>query len=444
MRRFDLSSWHMIAGDYWRTWVTYLAALVLGGTTVLASLGLFATPVAGPALPRPAHVAEVVSDHSPAAAVLGELISSAASMPSYQVRAWPNAATSADLTPVDPLDQYCTSTGPLSTSLTPMLARSVLLTYLDTPTPSSSQATGSQTSTATSTTLASQTLSIPVTLSAQALGAGLGPRGYQALLSEAASCAHGYLYSQTTYPGREFVAVVRLANSASLVVVVAQVADVVLTLSYAASPTYPLAQSATSAMSYLTSGLTTSLASVCANPTAPASDATRNPSQSDYHPYLVATTVYPPNSFTPPDMSLLNAAPPTVVVPPTGTVTTLPSPPTKPTVALSTSVMLPTRDTVGPGCGWAFTGATSPPTISPDPAKTQAALSVLEAAWTQWPQTVFAYLNALAQYNADLASYDAWLSTNPTTTTTTTSLPPSTSTSTTTTTVTSTTTTSKP
>lgn len=58
-----------------------------------------------------------------------------------------------------------------------------------------------------------------------------------------------------------------------------------------------------------------------------------------------------PELINPDDFTLINEAP-----------TTLPSPPTRPTLPTEHTYTYPTKDTAGPGCGWSFT-ATAPPNV---------------------------------------------------------------------------------
>jgi hypothetical protein len=173
------------------------------------------------------------------------------------------------------------------------------------------------------------------------------------------------------------------------------------------------------------------IASVCVNENAPLSASRRNPTQSDYRPYTTPIILTPPAKLTRPDLNLLNAPLPVVVPPPRGSITSPPTPPVVPTVALTATIGEPAKDTVGPGCGWAFTAMAAPPVASsalPLSVRKAAALARLEKSWTQWPTTVTAYLQAQALYLRDLASYTATIATTTTTTTTTTTIPTTTTT----------------
>ena len=339
---------------------------------------------------------------TPAAAILSSLL--AALPPGV------SAAPATQTTPPDPLLLACSATVPI----TPALVASQIV----------------------------QTPSGAVVLDLSAYGAGLGARARYLTHQALSSCGYDYALTDLSLPPPvSGYSASGTYSSTTYHAVIMGASDVSVELfSAAASPT----DMATLTGS-LASSLSASILSSCANPQAPPSDFRRNPSQSGYTGLLQSQPVSPPASATPPDPSLLDAPTPVVPTPPLGAVTALPSPPITPVVpALTATIWVPQTDTVGPGCGWSFTGQQAPSAPVVDVAAlTSGAVSRLEAQWSAWPAQVTSYLNARAQYQADLLSYQSWVAST-TTTTTTTSSTSTTTTSTTTTSTTSTTTTTVP
>ena len=253
----------------------------------------------------------------------------------------------------------------------------------------------------TSATLTSATATVMFRI--DAYPAGLGQRVVDRTAQLIGNCGSGYVTSSPAPPLNGFTASATGSNEA-----IFRQGDVVVTLiSFGGSPTDVLG---------LASSVSNTLASqvqpVCANINAPASDATLNPSQADYVAPTKTETVSPePGQGTPPAMSLLQKAPPTVATPPTGSVTSGPVEPTTPTIATSATVEIPVADPTGPGCGWAFSGQAvpTPPSASTISSIKQAALNSLVAKWSAWPATVSAYLQQLGTYNANEASYQAYV-----------------------------------
>ncbi len=390
--------------DHWRSAVTYLSVLPVAMLAALAALGFFLQPLSATA-PRVLANPSVVTantDPTPGAAVLAELLGQAATMPNFAQRAWPASAPDAGLLPVDPVGQTCAATRPLTPSLSPVLTRSSLLTLLNK-------------STTPVTTVAPLTLAV----SASVVGPGLGLRVFEARQSQATYCSGVYLVSTTTTPTPQFIATLSIPGATPIVEFVAVKSDVLVTVVVSAPYGTTTRTVGQTALSYLVDGLATSLAQVCADPQTSTALATRNPTQPDYVAPTRLETLTPPSTFTTPDLSLVTAPPPTAAVPALGTVITAPTAPVIPTVELSATALVSAPDVTGPGCGWAFTGQVSAalPTTSHSSAA-QAALTILEAEWSNWPVTVATYLSALATYHADLISYNRWQSTTTTSTTT--------------------------
>ena len=275
--------------------------------------------------------------------------------------------------------------------------------------------------------------SLEVVVDVNVYGAGLGGRVLARTLRQTEACAGVYVQSTSPNGLDGFVASSNDVQGSSILEVTARVGDVVFSL-YGFPTAYQSAWSSTMALALIVlSALTPAMATVCAAEHAGAADAQRNPTQSDYHPYAVATIATPPTSVPRPNLELLNGALPVVATPTPGSITSAPTPPVVPTVALSATYSTLQNDQIGPGCGWAFT-AMVPPTFSPSTdapgAKRAAVIAQLETTWTNWPVTVKAYLTAKAVYLADLASYQATIPST-TTTTTTTTVPPTGTTTTT-------------
>ena len=287
---------------------------------------------------------------------------------------------------------------------------------------------------ARSLTLSSASLEIVVDLNVY--GAGLGGRVLARTLRSTSACVGDYVQSSSPAGLDGFVAGSTNISGSSILEVTARVGDVVFSL-YGFPTGYQSASATTLALATVVLGaLTLAMAPVCATEHAGAAAAQRNPTQRDYHPFAVTTVVTPPTSVPRPDLALLYGVLPVVPAPAPGSITTAPTPPAVPTVALSTTVATPQVDQIGPGCGWAFTAmvptAFSPPS-EPFSVLSADAIAQLESTWKSWPSTVNTYLAAKAVYLSDLASYEATI---PTTTTTTTTPPvPTTTTTTTTTTI---------
>jgi hypothetical protein len=272
---------------------------------------------------------------------------------------------------------------------------------------------------ARSLTLSSTSLAVVADI--DVYGAGLGALALARTLASVSACAGDYV--QTTSPtGLDgFVASGPDVSGSSILEVTWRRGDVLISL-YAFPTSY---QSATSATLDLAASIDTRFAgllrSVCLNEVAPVAAARRNPTQADYVTYATRTVVSPPASVPRPNLALLNGPSPVVISPPAGSITSAPSTPVVPTVALSATVLVPVRDVVGPGCGWSFTQSVppTPPASEPLNELDAGAIAGLEASWSSWPATVASYLQAKAVYMSELASYDATTTTTSTTTTTT-------------------------
>jgi hypothetical protein len=277
---------------------------------------------------------------------------------------------------------------------------------------------------ARSLTLSSTSLSVVANINVY--GAGLGALALARTLTSVSSCSGDYV--QTTSPtGLDgFVASGPDVSGSSILEVTWRRGDVLISL-YAFPTDYQSATSATLALAAsIDAQFATLMQPICLNEVAPVAAARRNPTQADYSAYTTRSVVSPPASVTRPNLALLKAAPPVVIAPPAGSVTVLPTPPVVPTVALTTTVLVPASDVTGPGCGWSFTRSVPPPTPASQPLSglDATAIAQLEATWSSWPPRVAAYLQAKAVYASDLASYNATTTTTttvvvaPTTTTT--------------------------
>jgi hypothetical protein len=277
--------------------------------------------------------------------------------------------------------------------------------------------------------------SLLVVANVDVYGAGLGALVLATTEQSTSNCGGDYVQSTSLTGLDGFIASGTNVSGSSILEVTWRRGDVVISL-YAFPTGYQSATTATMALATeLDAQLAPAVFSVCVNQNAPVTASSRNPTQSDYRPFTTVIVVTPPVTLTRPNLNLLNAALPVVAPPPVGSVLVAPTAPVAPTIALTAVVRVPSTDTVGPGCGWAFTAMRAPPVPSnTTPLSTQeaAALAQLKSKWAQWPTTVTTYLEAKAVYLRDLASYEATVAT--TTTTTTTTTPTTTTTSTTTTT----------
>jgi hypothetical protein len=262
--------------------------------------------------------------------------------------------------------------------------------------------------------------SLAVVADVDVFGAGLGALALARTLTSVSGCAGDYV--QTTSPtGLDgFVASGPEVSGSSILEVTWRHGDVLVSL-YAFPTGY---QSATSATLDLAASVDVQIAgllqSVCLNEVAPVAAARRNPTQADYAPYTTRSVISPPASVPRPNLTLLNGPLPVVIAPPVGSITTAPVIPIVPTIALSTTVLVPASDVAGPGCGWSFTQSVPPTPLVSEPLNVLEATAIaqLEATWSSWPATVASYLQAKAVYVSDLASYDATTTTTSTTTTT--------------------------
>lgn len=273
--------------------------------------------------------------------------------------------------------------------------------------------------------------SLEVVVNVSVYGAGLGARVVARTLRATTACAGDYVQSYAPVGLDGFIASSIDVAGSSIFEVTARVGDVVFSL-YGFPTAYQSASTPTLALAGLVSSdLTPAMATVCADEHADVSAARRNPTQSDYVPYALPIVVTPPVAVPLPNLSLLYGPLPVVPAPVPGSITSAPVAPSVPKVALTTAVLKPTKDLVGPGCGWAFTAMVRPavPRITV-PLKVQiaAATAKLERTWTHWPAAVSAYLQAKAVYVRDLASYNATTTTTTSSTTTTTAPPPTTTT----------------
>jgi hypothetical protein len=385
-----------------RHWVVgHLATVAIGAlalglsvTLILAASGLWFTPVA-PDPPTPsttttslAPVTNAARDTSPAQTVVTTLLADLHHETGYSASD-PSFATS------DPLLAGCAA----STIPVAQISRSLTLS----------------------------STSLLVVANIDVFGAGLGALVVANTQASTSSCSGDYV--QTTSPtGLDgFVSSGVNISGSSILEVTFRRGDVVISL-YAFPTNYQSVTTATMALAgQLDVQLAPVLSSVCVNENAPVLDSRRNPTQSNYRPYETATVVTPPATLARPDLSLLNATLPVVVPPPKGSVISAPTPPVVPTIALTTTVRTPAKDTVGPGCGWAFTAMVVPPVpvpsnVAPLSVRQAAAVTQLKSSWAQWPKTVTMYLEAKAVYLRDLVSYEATIPTTTTTTTTTTTI----------------------
>lgn len=155
----------------------------------------------------------------------------------------------------------------------------------------------------------------------------------------------------------------------------------------------------------LDGALQQALTPVCADPAAPADAAVRNPGQPDHRPFSTTEPVTPPDDVAAPDPGLLDrglAAPDGDAVRAAATLTASPPPPPVPQ---ADTVEIPGADTVGPGCGWAFTGMVAPIADPADLARQadearRSATDALRQRWSTWPDDVAAWQRLRAAYLA--------------------------------------------
>lgn len=275
--------------------------------------------------------------------------------------------------------------------------------------------------------------SLLVVANVDVYGAGLGALVVANTEASTYSCSGDYVQTASPTGLDGFVASGTNVSGTSILDVTFRSGDVVISL-YGFPTGYQSATTATMALAgQLDAQLAPVLSSVCVNENASVLASGRNPTQANYRPYASAIVVTPPAKLTRPNLLLLNAKLPFVKPPPKGSIISAPTAPVVPTVALTTVVREPAQDTVGPGCGWAFTAMVMPPVPSnttPLSALEATALTELKSRWAQWPRTVTMYLEAQAVYLRDLVSYEATVAT--TTTSTTTTIPTTTTTTTTT------------
>lgn len=384
--------------------VTGAFAVVLALTFAFAASGTWLTPVApGPPTTTTTTDPPVVHpalDTSPAASLVTTLVASFRHQSGY-------AAMNPSYATTDPLLAGCLS----STIPVAQITRSI--------------------------TLSSSSLEIVVDL--DVYGAGLGGLVVANTLSSTSQCSGDYVLTTAPTGLNGFEASGTDVSGSSILEVTFRRGDVVISL-YAFQNGYQSDSTTTLALAAaFDAELAAAMSSACTNEDAPAAVASRNPTQGDYRPYSTTVVVSPPAQLTRPDLGLLYGALPVVTPPPAGSITSAPTAPIVPTVPLTTTLKIPAHDTVGPGCGWAFT-AMAPPT-SPSSTgslshREASAVSQLESKWAKWPKIVAAYLKAKAVYISDLASYQATIATTTTSTTTTTTTPTTTTSSSTTTTTT--------
>ena len=439
--------WYFIS-DYARLWVVILAAIPTVALVGVSVLGLTLTPTFPKTHPTTTSlVVAASSDTSPAAHLLQAVFSPSPSQTS------PFSAPTSPPEPalVDPLAARCLISAPSPlTPLLPSLIESASFTHL----------------------------TMPFTLTAEIYSAGLAAlalknetdflsRCYQVTTQDVSASSSSYLVTSQTTTAAELLlregdilfvisassppppsfqlpspaASSSPAFTSSTTTSPAATSTPAFTSSTTTSPTSSITHpaprvSTSSSLTYLAglldSFVSPQLLSVCLDPTSSLADASFNPASPNYAPHTKLTTLYPPYTLTPPDPALLSPSTTTVATPAVGTITSPPTPPALPTYPTSVSSQIPVVDPTGPGCGWAFIGQTPPP-VNRAPA-IKAALAPLVAAWRAWPQTAASYVSALANYNADLLSYQAYLSTPtttlPPTTTTSSPVPPTTTTTT--------------
>jgi hypothetical protein len=387
---------HILAIAFW--WILALAVVVVA---TLASVGQWYNPevvkleaLGPPPITTTTASTTLMLGTTPAAAVLTQVI--ATSIPGFSV-ASPPTATSPD----SPLAQTCTH----AQVPAPQLVATEVLTA------SSGQ----------------------ITLSIAAYSAGFGALVRSEDQQAFTSCPYSLVTEKLPAPSSGFIGTTSNSSS-SYQEMVFSIGDVVVTALSVGGSSSGAIQTFSTLATALTSALTTALTSQgCAALQYSAGEHVRNPESAAYVGLLVSQTVPIPPSDHLPDLSLINAAPPVLPVPPPGQVVTLPAAPPPPAYpSLTATIDVPTLDQVGPGCGWAFTDTVTPSPPSFNLAQAQQdALAPLLSSWTQWPARVATYLDAVATYNADMASYNLYVAS--TTTSTTTSSTTSTTTSTTTT-----------
>jgi hypothetical protein len=203
--------------------------------------------------------------------------------------------------------------------------------------------------------------------------------------------------------------------------------DVVLTVSHPDTSPNSLASTA-----YQVDAVAdATIAGICADVSSTLADAARSPwaTQVGYTGLQVAVPVAvtaptdptPPPGVTPVPDSAVVSARPVLTLPsqPAGPLlpSTLPSPvaapliPLRPSPALSETTALATeRDTVGPGCGWSFTGQAVPQFDAVAAAAAlisaqQQAVASLQAQQSQWQQQTVAFWQLYASYSTELAAF---------------------------------------
>ena len=367
-RRFGLWAFATVP-----TGLSMVLVLLLG---ILAAGAFMAVPWASPArAPRPTQhkvIQAVPIDKTPVAAVLSNLTASLKTVtPGYTY----SPALSYAI-PADPALSGC-SARQINWAPAPSISTSATLT----------------------------SASATVMFRVDGYAAGLGQRVLDRSAQLIGSCGNGYVTESPAPPLNGFTASAAGSNEA-----IFRQGDVVVTLiSFGGSFNDVISLATT-----VSNTLTSEVQPVCADINAPASAARGNPSQGDYVAPTKSVTLSPePGQATPPDMTLLTKAPPTVPTPSTGSITSAPTPPVAPTVAMTTTVQIPTADPVGPGCGWTFSGEAVPPAPSQASISSieQGALSQLAATWSQWPDVVTTYLQKVGTYNADQASYQQYVKT---------------------------------
>ncbi|WP_156250972.1 hypothetical protein [Pseudactinotalea terrae] len=161
----------------------------------------------------------------------------------------------------------------------------------------------------------------------------------------------------------------------------------------------------------------------CASADIAAQDPTRNPTLGQYTPWrieqqvaVVASGLEVPEAESVATPTELDAPtlPAGVTGPPLPEAVPAPQRPEHPgEQPLTRSYWLPAVDELGPGCGWAFTGATGPQ-VDPAAVSRQAAAATrdaqtaLDAEHAEWAQAATSYLDALPGYQEQLSAWEAY------------------------------------
>ena len=271
-----------------------------------------------------------------------------------------------------------------------------------------------------------------VTVSARAYAAGQGAVAFAGLFEAWHNCdqeGKGVGVMAAAAPGMDAMSgwVSATTGGGPSAALVWRRGDVLLTVSRTGTNPSGLAP-----LAYLVDAIADSaIAGICADVNSTLADAARSPwaTQIGYTGLQVAVAVAvpaptdpvpPPGVVSVPD-DVVVTAPPTLTLPsqPAGSLSPsgLPSPiaapliPVRPTpVPSETSALATKQDTVGPGCGWSFTGQGIPQFDAAAAAVAlvsaqQAAATSLQAQQAQWQQQTVAFWQLYATYSTELAAF---------------------------------------